>query len=107
MCTHFQPGQNPTPQTTTGSAMTPQIVRRCLNLVQRSLTGLQRLWAHLHALRRYRVARHWVIVLRLLIALLVGLTVQNQQWSPDVLTFSMIALVLWAVVAPHPDQWKG
>ena len=87
--------------------MTPQIVRRCLNLVQRSLTGIQRLWARLDSLRRYRVARHWVIVVRLLIALLVGLTVQNQQWSPDVLLLSMIALVLWAVVAPHPDQWRG
>lgn len=87
--------------------MTPQIVRRCLNLAQRSLIGLRRLWDRLHALRRYRVARHWVIAVRLLIALLVGLTVQTQQWPPDVLLLSMIALVLWAVVAPHPDQWKG
>ena len=87
--------------------MTPQIVRRCLNLAQRSLIGLQRLWDRLATLRRYRVARHWVIAVRLLIALLVGLTVQTQQWPPDVLLLSMIALVLWAVVAPHPDQWKG
>ena len=51
------------------------------------------------------VSTHWVYALRLLIAILLGLTIQNQHNPHRVIAFVLMTyLVFWAVFAQMPNQ---
>jgi Flp pilus assembly protein TadB len=68
-------------------------------------TGLLRLWDRSRPIREMPVSTHWVYALRMLIAILLGLTIQNQHNPPRVIAFVlMVYLVFWAVFAPMPNQ---
>lgn len=72
---------------------------------QKVSTGLRRLWDRSRPIREMPVSTHWVYALRLLIAILLSLTIQNQHNPPRVIAFGlMVYLVFWAVFAPMPNQ---
>lgn len=69
-------------------------------------TGLLKLMDHFRSVARWKVDRAWVYVLRLLIAMVLSLNLQLLNLSTDVLSLTMLALLMWAIMTPHPDQWS-
>lgn len=84
----------------------PRLAYRLQSWARRLSIGTQRLWARFVALGRIRVSRSWVVGLRLLIAMTTGSMIQSTPWPPSVILLSLIWLLVWAIWAPHPDQWR-
>ena len=75
------------------------------NLGQLVSIGLRRLSDLSRPIREMKISKQWVYAIRLLIALLLGITIQDQHNPPRVIAFGlMVYLVFWAVFAPMPNK---
>lgn len=82
------------------------LVCHFLSLAWMMWTGIKRLRVLCHQLAKTRVSRSWVIVLRLIIAMTTAQLIQGTKWPSSVIFLAIVWMFVWALLAPHPDQWR-